>query len=233
MLNIIFPKRSPLVNGFEFDAVLEDTFEASVELTRYPIESGVQVNDHRIVNPMKYYITGAIGSKPLRPLISPNVSVDDLLGTAIGAASNIFRDNPYVALVAGLSAGFLAGSDQSRGSATLEMFLRLMQQGLPFFVDAVDIQLKNMVITNMSRVRDPSTEEGLILVMEIQELITLDRITQSGGVSPNASQLIDGDPSQTAAVRAINRGQQMTSEAVSAATAYAVEQAVVEVENLL
>lgn len=215
MLNIIFPKKSPTVNGFQFDAVLEDTFEASVRITEYPIESGLNVNDHRIINPMKYYITGAIGTKPLKPLISADFQLEDLTNIAIGAATNILRRNPYVALAAGLTMGFLGGSEESRASATLEYLISLMRSGLPFDVDAVDIQLKNMVITSIKRTKDPANETGLIVILEIQELITLDRITEVNGEKPTADQLVDGDPSQTSCTREANRGEQPSNEQVS------------------
>lgn len=227
MLNIIFPKKSPTVAGFQFDAVIEDTFEASIELTRYPIESGVQVNDHRIINPQKYYITGAIGSKPIKPLISAETTLSDLAGIGIGALSNLMRNNPYVAIIAGLSSGFLAGSTESRASAALDNFMQLMRAGLPFDVDAVDLQLRNMVITKISRTRDPENEEGLILVMEIQELITLSRINEEGGINPTSDQLNEGDPSQTSCTREANRGEQIPRGEVSTATSTAVRETVI------
>ena len=225
MLNIIFPEKAPMFDNFQFDATLEDTFEASIELTRYPIESGVYVNDHRIINPKKWFITGAIGSKPLRPLINKDLTADDLIGVGIGAASNIFRDNPLVAGIAGLSIGFLAGSDASRASATLEYLVGVMNSGVPFFVDAVDIQLKNMVITKISRTKDPSNEKGLIVTLDIQELIVLDRIENLDGLNPDSNELLDGDPSQTACTKTRNRGQQATNVKVGNARATAVKEA--------
>src|SRR5690625_7563335 len=77
----ILTRQSPTIAGYQFDAVLEDTFEASVELTRYPVESGVKVADHRIINPMKYFITGAISNNPLR--------VIDVQGLIAGGLSNL------------------------------------------------------------------------------------------------------------------------------------------------
>ena len=49
----IFTKRSPTMGGVEFDAVLEDTLDLSVEVTSYPIESGVRISDHRIMQPIQ------------------------------------------------------------------------------------------------------------------------------------------------------------------------------------
>lgn len=195
----ILTRQSPTIAGYQFDAALEDTFEASVELTRYPVESGVKVADHRVINPMKYYITGAISNNPLK--------VFDLVGMAAGGLSNLAGNNPYVAAVAGLSAGFLAGSNNTRASSTLEFLLDLMINGLPFDVDAVDIQLKGMVITRLSRDRDPENEGGLIFVAELQELVSLDRLSDK--TQPSQDQLPDGDPAKAGAAATASTGQQV------------------------
>lgn len=207
----LFTRQSPKIAGYQFDAVLEDSFEASVELTRYPVESGVKVADHRIINPMAYYLTGAISNNPLKAF--------DPLGLAAGGLSNLAGNNPYVAAVAGMSAGFLAGSDGTRASSTLQFLLELLVAGLPFDVDAVDIQLKNMVLTRLSRDRNPEVENGLIFVAEMHELVQLARL--SDFTQPTQGQLPDGDPAKAGAAATTNGGQQVGQEP-SPATAYAV-----------
>lgn len=197
----IFTKQAPTIAGYSFDAVLEDSFEATVNVTTYPVESGVRVSDHRILNPYKWTMTGAISNNPLKTQLT------DFAG---GALSNL-TDNPLIAAVAGLSAGWLAGSDETRGSSTLEFLLVLMQSGDPFDIDAGDIILKNMVITRLSRTKEPRNENGLEFVVELQELITLDRISQQG--EPDIAQLRTGDPAESAVSRTIKKGQVIAREA--------------------
>ena len=48
----VFTSQAPTIGGYEFDAVLEDTLDASVQLTGYAIESGARVMDHRIIYPI-------------------------------------------------------------------------------------------------------------------------------------------------------------------------------------
>lgn len=203
----LFTKQAPTIAGYSFDAVLEDTFEATVEVTTYPIESGVRVSDHRILQPFKWSMVGAISNNPLK------VQITDFLG---GALSNL-TNNPLVATVAGLSAGFLAGSDETRASTTLQFLIVLMQSGDPFDIDAGDITLRNMVITRISRTKDPSNENGLIFIADLQELITLQRLSVVG--PPEPDQLRDGDQSKSAITRAINRGQKLVAEAKAAVAA--------------
>lgn len=197
----LFTKQAPTIAGYSFDAVLEDTFEASVEVTTYPLETGIRVADHRILQPLKWSLVGAVSNNPLK------VQITDFIG---GALSNL-TDNPLVSTVAGLSAGFLAGSDETRASTTLQFLLNLMQAGDPFDIDAGDITLTNMVITSLSRTKDPSNENGLIFVANLQELILLERIAFVGPPAPD--ELRDDDESKSAISRLISKGQKAVADA--------------------
>ena len=203
----LFTKQAPTIAGYSFDAVLEDTFEATVEVTTYPVESGVRVSDHRILQPFKWSMVGAISNNPLK------IQITDFLG---GALSNL-TNNPLVATIAGLSAGFLAGSDETRASTTLQFLITLMQSGDPFTIDAGDITLHNMVITRLSRTKDPTNENGLIFIADLQELITLERISFVG--PPTQDQLRDGDQTKSAITRVVSRGQKIATDATTAVVA--------------
>jgi hypothetical protein len=181
--------------GYEFDAVLEDTFEASVSLTGYTIELGARVSDHRIVNPFRWSIVGAVSNTPI------TASLTDF---ATGALSN-FADSGIASTVAGLSAGFLAGSDETRSSSTLDFLITLMTVGEPFDIDAGDIQLTNMVIVNLRRTKDPTNEGGLIFEADLQEYNTLE--TKLVSNQPNQSKLNSDDPSSSQASAVTNRGE--------------------------
>lgn len=203
----LFTREAPTIAGYSFDAVLEDTLEIGVEITSYPVESGVRVSNHRILLPFKWTMTGAISNNPLKTQLT------DFLG---GTLSNL-TDNPYIAAVAGMSAGFLAGGEQTRASTTLAFLIDLMRQGDPFDIDAGDITLRNMVITKLSRTKEARNENGLEFVVELQELITLDRIASLG--QPVQTELRDGDPTKSSLARVIESGQRIakeTNEAVSA-----------------
>ncbi|WP_122425165.1 phage baseplate protein [Pseudomonas viridiflava] len=197
----IFTRKAPTIAGYAFDAVLEDTFEATVTITSVPVESGVRISDHRILNPFKWTMSGAISNNPVK------VQLTDFLG---GALSNL-TDNPIVSTVAGLSAGWLAGSDDTRASSTLDFLVWLMKSADPFDIDAGDILLKNMAITRLARTKEPRNEGGLEFVVELQEVIDLSRIQRSLQCTPD--QLREGDPSKSALSRAINRGQAIAKEA--------------------
>lgn len=199
----ILTRSAPTIAGYEFDAVLEDTFEASVTLTGYTIELGARASDHRIINPFKWSLVGAISNNPLR------TSLTDFVGATVPNAAGI------LSTVAGLSAGFLAGSSETRSSSTLDFLITLMVSGDPFDIDAGDIQLKNMVIGRIRRTKDPVNENGLIFEADMQEFPTLETVLAKN--QPSVSQLREGDPSKSQASATVNNGE-VTGSVPSPAT---------------
>lgn len=191
----IFVAKAPTLAGIEFDAVLEDTFEATVDLTSYPIELGARASDHRIINPFRWSLVGAISNTPLGP------NVTDFVG---GGLSNFF-DSGVLSTVAGLSAGFLAGSDETRSSSALDLLLKLMVSGEPFSVDAGDKILENMVIARIRRTKDASNEGGLIFEADLQEFPELSTVIAKN--QPSSSQLNPNDPSASQCSALNNRGE--------------------------
>lgn len=203
----IFTRVAPQLGGIEFDAVLQDTLDASVDVTGYTVESGAPVADHRVINPIQYQLTGGVSNNPVK------TSVTDFTGALTGNASG------SGALVAGLSAGFLAGSNETRGSSALELLLELMRIGEPFDVDAGDITLRDMVITRIRRSKDSATDDTLVFTAELQEWPTLK--TAFGGAEPDVSILPDGDPAKSQAAATVSRGE-LAGSAPSASTSSAV-----------
>ena len=210
LINIFTPK-SPTMGGIEFDAVLEDTFEASVTLTGYHIELGARAADHRIINPFRWSIVGAVSNNPL------NLSILDFAG---GALSN-FSNSGILSTIAGLSAGFLAGGNETRSSSALAALISLMVNGDPFDIDAGDIQLTNMIISRIRRTKDAENEGGLIFEADLQEYPTL--MTTLSKNQPALSQLSPADPSYTQASATKNRGEIRTIESSAKTTAKAAE----------
>lgn len=176
----LFTKNAPTIAGFEFDAILEDTFEASVEITGYPIESGARAADHKIIQPFRWTLTGAVSNNPLKP------SVTDFVGS-------------------GLVAGLISGSNDTRASDALTFLIELMTQSEPFDINAGDIQLSNMTIVNISRTKTATNENGLEFVAELQEYATLETLLSDTGVKQ--SQLADGDPSKSQLSQLLNKGE--------------------------
>lgn len=193
LINLLV-KRGPQLGSLQFDAVLSDDLDASVDIVQYPIETGTPIADHIIYRPIRYTMTGAVSNNPLK------VSITDFTG----ALTNLVDDNPFIAAGAGLFAGWLSGSNETRSSTTLNTLLDFMYSGQVFTVDTGEITLNNMVIQRIGRSKDPENENGLIFVAELQQIVTLDRV--ANGSQPAQYQLNSNDVSSTSISGLIERG---------------------------
>ena len=193
LINLLV-KRGPQLGSLQFDAVLSDDLDASVDIVQYPIETGTPIADHIIYQPIRYTMTGAVSNNPLK------VSITDFTG----ALTNLVDDNPFIAAGAGLFAGWLSGSNETRSSTTLNTLLDFMYSGQVFTVDTGEITLNNMVIQRIGRSKDPENENGLIFVAELQQIVTLDRV--ANGSQPAQYQLNSNDVSSTPISGLIERG---------------------------
>lgn len=194
----LFTRKSPsfVVGGsiISFDAVLEDTLEAEVTYPRFPLEIGASATDHGIIEPITWTLTAAVSNNPLN------------LGAVEAGAFvvNLF-DSSTLTAISGLSAGLLGGSSQTRAGATLEALLGLMFARAPFDIDAVDIQLENMVITNITRTKTPENEQGIEFVAELMELPLISTVISTN--QPVQNELRDGDPAKTQAAADVSKGE--------------------------
>ena len=193
LINLLV-KRGPQLGSLQFDAVLSDDLDASVDIVQYPIETGTPIADHIIYQPIRYTMTGAVSNNPLK------VSITDFTG----ALTNLVDDNPFIATGAGLFAGWLSGSNETRSSTTLNTLLDFMYSGQVFTVDTGEITLNNMVIQRIGRSKDPENENGLIFVAELQQIVTLDRV--ANGSQPAQYQLNSNDISSTSISGLVERG---------------------------
>ena len=202
----LWTRNAPTVNGYSFDAVLEDEFGFSVTTPKYPVESGASIHDHRIINPCRYFIRGVISNTPI-------TAFSTVAGLAGGIVSNLTA-NPLVASVSGLSAGFLASTADTRASSALQTLVKILEGQEPFTVDTGFVILKNMHITDIRCYRDLETENALMFEMTIEEFITLDRLNESG--QPSHLNLTFGSVEQGAISKNIAKGQATLKEAGSA-----------------
>ena len=199
----LFTHKAPTCNIdggiIAFDAVLEDTLEASVEYTSFPLEVGSNASDHGIIQPITWTKTGLASNNPLG--LEPS--------QITGFLTNFF-DIPGLSAIAGLAAGFLSGSNETNAGATLQLLLGLMYIREPFDIDAVDIQLSNMVITNITRTKNPNNENGLEFTAELMELPLISTVITTN--QPGQSQLRDFDPAKTQSTALVKKGEVSTLE---------------------
>lgn len=184
----------------EFDAVLEDTLEAEITYTQYPIELGASASDHAIIEPVKWTLVGALSNNPV------SVGVMDFAG---GLISNLTDSGTAAAALgyAGGIAGYLGGSEQTRSQEALAFLLALMRERKPFSVNAGDITLENMVITKISRTKTAENESGLEFRAELIEIPLIELVIKNN--QPKQSNLRPGDPAQSQAAADVSLGETM------------------------
>ena len=207
-LATLLTKEAPKLGGgesgievVEFDVIYEESLEATVEVTTYPIESGAIASDHIIIQPMQYRLSGAISNNPISP------QVTDFAGGLISNFTDGLVGGGVIAGAAGLSAGALGGDDGNRARAALDKLLKLMTDRKSFTYNTDDLILTNMVITSVSRTRTATNEDGLEFDLTMQELPTLDSIIQANTANPTTN--LD-DAAATQSVDDIDKGEVST-----------------------
>ena len=199
VISILTRKQPGFLAGdvqIQFDATLEDHFQAEVKYTQFPLEVGANATDHGIILPRKWSITAAVSNNPI------SIKPTDFIG---GFLSNLVADSALAATVAGISSGFLAGSDQTRTGSTLAALLFIMELRAPFKVNAGEIELDNMVITRIYRTRKPENENALLFTAELMELPTVSATLSNQ--QPKTTQMQSGSPEQTQAAAKVEKGE--------------------------
>lgn len=202
----IFKKDPPQVAGYSFDAILETRLRMGVDIPTYPIENGARISDHRVIKGFKYVIRGGIGNERLTSLKSAAI------GLGAGLVSNL-TDNPVVAAVSGMSAGFLASFGRTRPEAGLDKLIRILEGAEPFDVETGGFTLKNMLIKNITVEKNPTNENSLEFVMRLEEFISLDRLDKSG--QPSHKNMKEGSQEQSSCAKNTEKGSVNTKTASS------------------
>lgn len=198
----LFTKQTPTLAGVELDAWLEDELEINVTMSRYPLENGAEVADHRVLNPIRWTIVGGISNNQLK------TSVVDFTGLL----TNIAPNSGILSTVGGLASGFLSSSPDTRASNALQALITIAASGTPFDVDAGDVQLHNMVIVNLRRRKTPENEQALLFEAQLQELPLLNTVlTQTS--SPSRDQLSTDDQQASFLTKLKNKGEQILNTA--------------------
>lgn len=200
----IFTKKAPNIGGLEFDAVLEGITSKSITLTEYPVEFGANVNDHRIINPDRYLMTGAISNTPL------GFGLNDIGMIGIGAAATAIG-GVAGGLVSSVAAYLLAGDDSTRSSAGWAALSELLYSGEPFEIDTGKEILSDMVLIRLDRREDPEIEDGIVFQAELKKInIVYTQLINEKVQSTD--QLPDNDSIKNQAAPSIERGSVNVSE---------------------
>lgn len=184
----IFSKTLPMLGQIEFDAKLEGVTSKAVQLTQFPVEFGANVNDHAILLPDRYLLTGAVSNTPL------GIGLDDIGMMGVGAVATAVGGIAGAA-ISTVSAYLLSGSEATRAATAWAALTAMLQARARFDLVTEYETLKDMVLIRLDQRTRPEDEDGLVFVAELQQVrIVKSQITR--GVT-SADQLQQNDPVAT------------------------------------
>lgn len=196
----IFTKTLPKIGPLEFDAKLEGITSKAITLTQYPVEFGANTNDHAILMPNRYLLTGAVSNSPL------GLGLDDIgmmgagaIATAVGGVGGVGG-----AAITAVSAYLLSGGDDTRASTAWASLTAIMEARAKFDLDTGKEIMRDMMIIRLDERTRPENEDGLVFIAELQQ-VRIVRSTVGRGVT-SADQLMKNDTVSTQGAPMISAG---------------------------
>ncbi|MDO1495752.1 hypothetical protein HND72_14320 [Pseudomonas putida] len=193
----IFSKTLPMLGQIEFDAKLEGVTSKAVQLTQFPVEFGANVNDHAILLPDRYLLTGAVSNTPL------GIGLDDIGMMGVGAVATAVGGIAGAA-ISTVSAYLLSGSEATRSATAWAALTAMLQARARFDLVTEYETLKDMVLIRLDQRTRPEDEDGLVFVAELQQ-VRIVKSQISRGVT-SADQLQQNDPVATQGAPMVSSG---------------------------
>jgi hypothetical protein len=193
----IFTKTLPKIGPLEFDAKLEGITSKAITLTQYPVEFGANTNDHAILMPNRYLLTGAVSNSPL------GLGLDDIGMMGAGAIATAVGGVGGAAITA-VSAYLLSGGDDTRASTAWASLTAIMEARAKFDLDTGKEIMPDMMIIRLDERTRPENEDGLVFIAELQQ-VRIVRSTVGRGVT-SADQLMKNDTVSTQGAPMISAG---------------------------
>ena len=193
----IFAKNLPKIGPLEFDAKLEGITSKSVVLTQYPVEFGANVNDHAILMPNRYLLTGAVSNSPL------GLGLGDIGMMGAGALATAVGGIGGAALSA-VSAYLLSGGEETRASTAWASLTAILEARAKFDLDTGKEIMRDMMIIRLDERTLPENEDGLVFIAELQQ-VRIVRSKVGRGVT-SADQLLKNDPVATQGAPMVTTG---------------------------
>ena len=193
----IFTKTLPKIGPLEFDAKLEGITSKAITLTQYPVEFGANTNEHAILMPNRYLLTGAVSNSPL------GLGLDDIGMMGAGAIATAVGGVGGAAITA-VSAYLLSGGDDTRASTAWASLTAIMEARAKFDLDTGKEIMRDMMIIRLDERTRPENEDGLVFIAELQQ-VRIVRSTVGRGVT-SADQLMKNDTVSTQGAPMISAG---------------------------
>jgi len=142
---LIFRKGN-FIGEIELDVIVNESAQASATITSNPVENGADVNDHIIINPMTFSMTGIVSDTKV-----------SILGglTALGQ----------------IASGDAFTKESTPSKDAWESLLELQAERIPFTLITNLKEYENIVIESLSTSQDKDTSNALTFTAGMTEII--------------------------------------------------------------
>jgi len=137
----LFFKKGNFISTVQLDIIISESATATVKKTQNPVESGADVNDHLIINPISFTTKGV---------------VSDISANLIGQFTRI----PAV-----------FSQSTTKSKEAWEALLKLQSEKTVFTLIQGLKEYKNVVILSLSEDQDKDTAKGLFFTAQMEEFI--------------------------------------------------------------
>lgn len=186
----VFTQRRPVIAGLVFDATITESTEMVTDVTEFPIETGAVGNDHAVQRPLRITMRVGISDNPARAIRAlatdpipgvggeivagaTGVVIGQGVGTAVGGlggdAASAAGVNATLA-----NAAYSAGQPTTRSQSALDAIRDIQKRNRIIDVVGAKTQYENCMITSTRQETNKENEQGLELVVEMQQLILVD-----------------------------------------------------------
>ena len=165
----LFIRTKRSIGGIQLDAVLSESHNSAIRITRNPVEFGADITDHTVIEPKKLSIIAEVSDTPL----------------GVAAFTQI------VDLVTGLF-GSSTVSNLTRSNAAYNALVQLQESREPIEVQTRLKLYKDMIITGIDVTQDKDSSRIVNMNMSLEEIL----ITESEVVELSPLQLQEGSARQ-------------------------------------
>lgn len=144
----LFIRSKKSIGGIELDAVISETHNNQVRLTKNPVEFGADISDHAIIEPKRVSIVAQVSDTPLG-------------AAAIGQ---------IIDLVSGLF-GTSTSQNLTRSNIAYNAIVQLMEQREPIQIQTKLTLYTDMIITSLSVTQDKDTSRVVLMNISLEEVL--------------------------------------------------------------
>lgn len=206
----LFVSSLPSIGNIYFDAVLTESSELRTEISDYPLEDASTAADNAVTRPMTLTMTVAVSDNPVKSAIAQANEFSGVLSAGVsltaGMVTSVLSAGAVALAGLGMTIGTaaLSSGSEKRSSSVLNAIRELQRSKEPFTVISSKGEYANMLIVNTRQETSKENENGLELVVEMRQLILIDR--QGDAATQNANLPVN-DSATTQGQARVNLGE--------------------------